>query len=67
MGILSDLVGDLSTVSDEDLERMVQTGRLAREEEADGARGKAKRSGGGVKKSAANTILDLDLNLDDFD
>ena len=65
MGILSNLVGDLTTISDEELEKMVQTGRLAREEEAEGARAKPKRGQGGAKKSVRDNLPVIDL--DDFD
>ena len=67
MGILRDLVGDLTTISNEELEKMVQTGRLAREDEADEARvrGGKKGGGGGKKKSVLDNLPAI--NLDDFD
>ena len=70
MGLLEELSGksDLSEITDEELEQYVMHGRLAREAEAEGARGKG-RKGGGTKAKPKVTGLDSigEIDLDDFD
>ena len=62
----------VSEISDEELEQLVMTGRLAREAEAEGARAKragGKKGTGAKKKTGLDAIpdLDFDLDLDDLD
>jgi len=54
---LEDLVGDLSTVSDEELERAVATGRLAREGEPVT---KAKKASS--PRKSRSTLPEIDLS-----
>jgi hypothetical protein len=58
MSLLEDLIGDLSTISDEDLEEAIVKGRLAREYTEPAKEKKIK-----VPKSLAG----IEVNMDDFD
>lgn len=67
MATLEELIGPgYENLSNEELEQMIMTGRVAREGEAEGA--KAKKGGGrkaaGPKKNAIPTF---DLDLDDVE
>jgi hypothetical protein len=63
MSVLEQLIGkSLVDCSDEELQDWVMKGRLAREADAEGARGKKKAGGGGKKKIE---VPDFGLELED--
>ena len=69
MAILESLIGrPLHELDDAELEEIIMRGRLAREEESAGARGRVKKTGTGAKKKAGrlDDVPDLDFDLDDI-